>query len=207
MINPATGWFEIVEVPKFGLDKVTGGNDEYIDYSYSRVSQLFNTTQLSRYLSPWKFVFYNGSEFKFDLTPLLNYFYIEPVCMTLNKPQSNALVERVHQVIYNMIVAKDIDDRVFEYIYPWCETLHFVILANFYFWSYYVPSWAYVSKLSFSPFNLSFHCIPAQSSKLPISFIGQYNKGKSNQIVKIASVRTNWDRPFVSYLILFGPRW
>ena len=31
MIDPTTGWFEIVEIPKFGLDEVTGGNDEYID--------------------------------------------------------------------------------------------------------------------------------------------------------------------------------
>ena len=30
MINPATGWFEIIEVPMFYLDKVTGGNDKYI---------------------------------------------------------------------------------------------------------------------------------------------------------------------------------
>ena len=31
MIDPATGWLEIVEIPTFDLDKVTVGNDEYID--------------------------------------------------------------------------------------------------------------------------------------------------------------------------------
>ena len=31
MINPKTGWFEIFKVPTFYLDKVTGGNYEYID--------------------------------------------------------------------------------------------------------------------------------------------------------------------------------
>ena len=30
MINPATGWFEVVEIPTKNLDEVIGGNDEYI---------------------------------------------------------------------------------------------------------------------------------------------------------------------------------
>ena len=38
-------------------------------------------------------------------------------------PQSNAPVERMNQVIYNMLVTKDLDKKVFEYIYPWGETL------------------------------------------------------------------------------------
>ena len=31
IIDPATGWFEIFEVPTFDLDKVKNWNDEYID--------------------------------------------------------------------------------------------------------------------------------------------------------------------------------
>ena len=31
MIDQATGWFEIIKIPKFDLEKVTIGNDEYID--------------------------------------------------------------------------------------------------------------------------------------------------------------------------------
>ena len=30
IIDAATGWFEIVKVPTFYLDEVTGGNDDYI---------------------------------------------------------------------------------------------------------------------------------------------------------------------------------
>ena len=44
MIYPATGWFEIVEVPKFDLDEVMGGNYYYMDNYFARVSQLFNDT-------------------------------------------------------------------------------------------------------------------------------------------------------------------
>ena len=48
MINPTTGWFEISEVPMYGLYEVMGSDDDYIDKSYFRVSQLFNSTCLSR---------------------------------------------------------------------------------------------------------------------------------------------------------------
>ena len=44
MIKPTTGWFEIVEIPTYELNEVTGGNDEYIDKSSSRLNQLFNNT-------------------------------------------------------------------------------------------------------------------------------------------------------------------
>ena len=64
MIFPTTGCFEIVEVPMSDLDEVTGFNDEYIDNSSTRVSQLFNNTWLSRYTRPLKIVFDNISEFK-----------------------------------------------------------------------------------------------------------------------------------------------
>ena len=71
MIDPSTGWYEIVVVPTYDLNEVTGGNDEYIDKSYYRVGQFFNNTCLSRYPPPCKVVFDNGSEFKRELTPLL----------------------------------------------------------------------------------------------------------------------------------------
>ena len=31
MIYPATGWFEIIEIPTFDLDEVMAGNDKNID--------------------------------------------------------------------------------------------------------------------------------------------------------------------------------
>ena len=61
MINPTTGWFEIVEVPKYDLDEVKKGNDEYIDKSYASISQLFKNKWLRRYPRPQKIMFDNGS--------------------------------------------------------------------------------------------------------------------------------------------------
>ena len=48
MINPAIGWFEIVDISTYNLNEVTSGNDEYIDKSSSRVIQVFNNTWLCR---------------------------------------------------------------------------------------------------------------------------------------------------------------
>ena len=64
MIDPAMGWFEIFEVPLYDLHELMGFNDEYIDHSSARVSQIFNNKFLSRYLCPRKVVFDNGYEFK-----------------------------------------------------------------------------------------------------------------------------------------------
>ena len=38
-------------------------------------------------------------------------------------------MERVNQVILNMIVTKDIDNKDFDYIYPWDKTLASTALA------------------------------------------------------------------------------
>ena len=79
MINRATGWFDIFKIPTFDLEEVTIGNDEYINKSTARVSQLFNNTWLCRYPHQRKIVFDNSSEFKQDFTPLLKEFDIKPV--------------------------------------------------------------------------------------------------------------------------------
>ena len=44
IINPATGWLEIVKITTYDLDEVTGSKDEHIDKSSDRVSQFFNNT-------------------------------------------------------------------------------------------------------------------------------------------------------------------
>ena len=51
MIDPATGWFEIAEVPSN-------------DVVSARISQIFNNTWLSRYPQPAIVVYDHGSEFE-----------------------------------------------------------------------------------------------------------------------------------------------
>ena len=52
MIDPATGWFEIVKITTFDLGALMAGNNEYIYKSYARLSQMFNNTWLCRYPRP-----------------------------------------------------------------------------------------------------------------------------------------------------------
>ena len=54
---------------------------------------------------------------------MLKDFDIKPVLTLVKNPPDNAPVERVHQVILNMLVTKDLDKRVFGYIDPWGENL------------------------------------------------------------------------------------
>ena len=68
-------------------------------------------------------MFDNVSDFKQDFTTLLKDFDIKPVLMTIKSPQANAPVERFHQVILNMLVTNNLAIKVYDYIYPWGETL------------------------------------------------------------------------------------
>ena len=119
MIDPATSQFKIADIPTFDLEEVTIGNDEYMDKSSARVIQLFNSTWLCRYPCPQKVVFENGSEFKRDFTLLLKDFDIKPVLTSVKNPQDNAPVERVHKVILNMLVTKDLGKNILDYIDQW----------------------------------------------------------------------------------------
>ena len=74
-----------------------------------------------------KYFLINRSKFKQDFTTLIKYLDIKHVLTTIKNPNSNAPVERVHQVTLNMIVTKDLDKKVFDYIYPWGETLASIV--------------------------------------------------------------------------------
>ena len=57
------------------------------------------------------------------------YFDIKSVLTTIKNPQSNAPVKRLHQVILNMLVTKDIYNKVIEYIDTWGENLSYISWA------------------------------------------------------------------------------
>ena len=54
---------------------------------------------------------------------MIKYFNIKPVCTILNNPQVNAPLKQVHQVIYNMLVAKDLYNKLYDYIGLWGEII------------------------------------------------------------------------------------
>ena len=71
-------------------------------------------------------MFANGSEFRQDFTPLLKDFDIKPILTWEKNPQANAPFEQVHQLILNMLVTKDIDKKIFDYIDPCSENLAYI---------------------------------------------------------------------------------
>ena len=42
MVDPATGWFEIIEVPYYHMNEVKDNVDNYIDKSSARIIRLFD---------------------------------------------------------------------------------------------------------------------------------------------------------------------
>ena len=123
MVDPATGWFEIAEVPYYSIEDVKKDENEYIDKTSARISKIFEQTWLSRYPRPEEVVCDNGSEFKLHFMTLLKDFDIKPRPTTAENPQGNSPVERVHQVVQNMIRTKELDSYEFDYIDPWGEIL------------------------------------------------------------------------------------
>ena len=73
MIDPATSWLEIVELPVASVTCVRKGEEiveVLIDKSSAQVSRLFNKQWLARYPRSKCIIFDNGSEFKLNSTIL-----------------------------------------------------------------------------------------------------------------------------------------
>ena len=89
MIDPATGWFEIAEIPNKRADYVVN---------------ILEFTWLTRYPWPTEIVMDRGSEFAAEVQQTIkNEYGITKKLITTRNPQANAVVERIHQVIHNMI--------------------------------------------------------------------------------------------------------
>ena len=97
MIDPATGWFEIVQLPNKRADIV---------------ANLLEQTWLTRYPWPSEIVLDRGTEFMAEVINLIeNEHGIVRKLITTRNPQANSMVERAHQTVHNMIRSKSISDR------------------------------------------------------------------------------------------------
>jgi hypothetical protein len=108
IVDPATGWFEIVEVP----------NKKAVTAAI-----LLDTTWLSRYPRPVQCIFDNGNEFTgFEFQEMLESYGITPKPTTVKNPQAN-FVERVHQTLGNMLRTKELETYTFPADDPWTQIL------------------------------------------------------------------------------------
>ena len=109
MIDPATGWFEIVEIDEKAADEI--------------VNRL-EFTWLSRYPWPTEIVMDRGKEFAAEVRETIKHEYgIQRKVITARNPQANSIIERVHQVLHNMIRTLNIKDAEDLGPYGWTGVL------------------------------------------------------------------------------------
>jgi hypothetical protein len=98
MIDLATGWFEIVEAT---------------NKSAISIQDLFHNTWLARYPRPQFIVFDNGTvgEFKREVKQMCNNYGIKAKSTTSHNPQANAIIERVHKVVNDMLRSFDLENN------------------------------------------------------------------------------------------------
>ena len=106
MIDPATGWFEI---------------HQYDDKRSITVANIAEQEWFSRYPWPTQITFDRGSEFigKDFQTMIKNDYGIKGKPITVRNPQANAIIERVHQVIGNIIRTFELEDNYLDEEDPW----------------------------------------------------------------------------------------
>jgi transposase InsO family protein len=106
MIDPATGWFEI---------------HQFDDKRSITVANIAEQEWFSRYPWPTQVTFDRGSEFiGKDFQKMIKEDYgVKAKPITVRNPQANAIVERVHQVIGNIIRSFELETNYLDEVDPW----------------------------------------------------------------------------------------
>ena len=158
-IDPATGWFEISEIS----DKMSGTMFRKLDNVW-----------LARYPRPKKIIFDNGKEFKKDFRHIFDDYGVVPRPTTVKNPQANSILERVHQVLTQMLRTQNINKLNISKKGPWSDVLASV--------AYAIRS-TYHTTLEATPAQL----IYGRDMIYPIKFIAEWDviaKNKQQQIDK-----------------------
>lgn len=113
MIDPATSWFEMREIKN--KEAITTAN-------------IVEQTWLTRYPIPQIITYDRGTEFMADFAEMIeNDYGIKRRGITVRNPQANAILERVHQTIGNIIrtfAKNDLDEKD-----PWAGILAATMFA------------------------------------------------------------------------------
>ncbi len=116
MIGPASSWSEIAELPvvKRQRQQTVNGKelliaDEIFDETSERIAKLVNKTWLCRYPQCRNSIYDNGSEFKLHFEYLCDSYSIRHKPTMVKSPQANGILERVHQVLGQMLCTAELD--------------------------------------------------------------------------------------------------
>jgi hypothetical protein len=148
MINPTSSWLEIAELPvveRLCQQTVNGKElliaDEIFDKNSECIAKLVNKTWLCRYPRFRHIIYDNGSEFKLHFGYLCKSYGIKCKPTTVKNPQVNGILERVHQVLGQMLSMAELDMAdsvtpddidVFLYNVAWAirSTYHTILKAS-----------------------------------------------------------------------------
>eukprot|EP00804_Cyclotella_cryptica_P008787 CCRYP_015641-RA/>CCRYP_015641-RA protein AED:0.42 eAED:0.41 QI:0/-1/0/1/-1/0/1/0/165 len=123
MIDPATSWFKLVELPvtefnsvtptgKKGLKGTSTHNkpkEAYIDKSSAQVGSLVNKIWFRCYPCCQVTIYDNGSKFKVNFKTLCDSYGIKHKPTSIKNPQANIILEQMHQVIMTMLRTAELD--------------------------------------------------------------------------------------------------
>jgi hypothetical protein len=83
--------------------------EEIFDKTSEHIAWLINKTWLSRYPRCCYIIYDNGSEFKLNFECLCITYGIKRKPTTVKNPQANAILERLHQVLAQMLCTAKLD--------------------------------------------------------------------------------------------------
>jgi hypothetical protein len=154
MIDPATSWFEIVELP--AVTKLTvlkaGKGKKATCTAYTEVAEIFDKTSaqinnlvykcwFSRYPCCGYLIYDSGSEFKRNFCALCATYGVKHRPTSIKNPKVNAILERIHAVFTKMLQtaklnmaesvnASDINLFLLDTAWAICSTHHTVSTAS-----------------------------------------------------------------------------
>ena len=108
MIDPATGWFEVKDVASPSAEACMAAMDD---------------TWLSRYPRPQYIGYDNGSEYKNVFNEMRQNYGMTAKPSTAYNPQSNGIVERVHQVLNDALRTFELEQKELDEVDPWSPFL------------------------------------------------------------------------------------
>jgi transposase InsO family protein len=115
MIDPATGWFKIAEIPAKTADVIIN---------------VFEQEWLTRYPYPIEVLMDRGTEFMGEVKKTLCQDYGARIkLITTRNPQANSMVEQSHQAIRNMIRSQTITSQDDLEVGKWTGVLNAVRFA------------------------------------------------------------------------------
>ena len=98
MIDPATGWFEMSQIP---------------NKKAAEIADITKKTWFTRYPLPQRIVFDCGTEFMAKFAKMChNEYGLKRKPITTRNPQSNAIIKHIHQIIGNIIRTFDVSNIV-----------------------------------------------------------------------------------------------